>query len=209
MVMSFYEESEVIQCGFYKSRYQQIKINGYMPTITLRVGYRNKDNGLFVYGDDPQNIIYHNFETGAKTKQTFLKELDKFFDLVENHEERYQSNYFSSESSRYRYLNHPEKANNIKRIRNSKRRIPTKSELVAKLSNEKPKVYIKSSKTWYQDPFGKSPLDKALYGRHWQQEGDSEPDGVPYRVTETADLVKKWEKFKDSEIRKAKRGYYQ
>ena len=98
--MSFYEESEVIQCGFYKSRYQQIKINGYMPTITLRVGYRNKDNGLFVYGDDPQNIIYHNFETGAKTKQTFLKELDKFFDLVENHEERYQSNYFSNRWSR-------------------------------------------------------------------------------------------------------------
>lgn len=202
--MSYYNESEVIQKNFYKSKYQQLHKHGYQFSIKLRVAYKNKDNGLFVYGDDPQNIIFHDFETSAKTKQTFLKELDKFFDLVENHEEQYQNSWGESESSRYRYHNHPEKAGSIKRIRHYKKRMPTKSELVAKLSNEKPKVYIKSSKTWYQDPFGESPLEQALNGKWWQQEGDSEPDGVPYRVTETADLVKKWEKFRDESIREIK-----
>jgi len=190
--MSCYQESEVVQRHFYQSRYQQFK-NG--DSIKLRVAYRNKDNGLYVYGDDPRNIIFHDFETSAKTIQTFLKELDKFFDLVENHVQEYQNTWGQSHWE-YRHHNHPEKANYIKRIHYHKKRMPTRSELVAKLSNEKPKVYIKSLKKWYQDPFGKSPLEKALHGKHWKQEGGGKPAGVPYRVTEIADLVKKWERFR-------------
>ena len=162
--MSCYQESEVVQRHFYQSRYQQFK-NG--DSIKLRVAYRNKDNGLYVYGDDQRNIIFHDFENTW-----------------------WQSHW------EYRHHNHPEKANYIKRIHYHKKRMPTRSELEAKLSNEKPKVYIKSLKKWYQDPFGKSPLEKALHGKHWKQEGGGKPAGVPYRVTEIADLVKKWERFR-------------
>jgi len=173
--MSCYQESEVVQRHFYQSRYQQFK-NG--DSIKLRVAYRNKWNGLYVYGDDPQNIIFHDFETSAKTIQTFLKELDKFFDLVENHTDEYQNTWGQSHWE-YRHHNHPEKARYIKRTHHNKKRMPTRSELVAKLSGEK--------------------LQEAFYGRpaqHGYSNQTKRNVGVSYRVTETADLVKKWERFR-------------